>query len=71
MSILLVRHNSNGTHEVIIYCLDGKEDSTITSYKFTESGILIHCDVAVHSKHYVEERIEFDIKNGFFQPVKR
>lgn len=68
MSILLVRHNPDGTHQIRVYCMDSLKESTIANYEFTESGILIHCKMELFSREHVEKRIKYDIDAGFCKP---
>ena len=71
MSIMLVRHNNDGTHQIRIYCMDSLEESTIANYSFTESGILIHCEMELFSREHVEKRMKYDIDTGFYKPCKK
>lgn len=71
MSILLVRHNPDGTHQINIYHLESPEESTVYQYKFTESGIMLDCTVDIGTRFQIEYSMQIDIDNGFFKPYKR
>ena len=71
MSILLVRHNPDGSHEIKIYSLESPEESFVYQYKFTESGILLSCNLDVGTRFQIEYSMQIDIDNGFFKPYKR